>query len=339
MKHVPALFAACLIAGCSGSSDTATAPDPTALVTLATAQRGGVAATQTIYGAVEQNADTQFTLVAPIEAIISRIAAPVGSMVGQGDLVVALSPSPSTRAQMARLSAESRTAQLAYERAQRLRSDGLVSDAEVESARAAAEGARASQAALTTQSGQLALRAPAPGFVQSITSSPGDLAAAGATIATISRGGDLRARFGIDPQSIGRLSRGSGVTLSSAGGGQSITVPILSVDPAVDPQTRLASVYARVPAAYRTGVGQPLSGTVTLEQASSAVTVPYDALLDDGGQPYVFVVAKGVAHRADVAIGASDGSSVAITRGVRAGDRVVTKGGTAVEDGTKVRTR
>ena len=276
--HFLPVAAALSLAACSSSSNPAPETTPAALVALATAKNDRIASTQAIYGAVDQDAGAQFTLSAPIEAMVNRIAAPVGTRVKRGELVVVLSPSPSTRAEAARLSADARTTQLAYERAQRLRSDGLVSDAEVESAKAAAQGAQASQAAITTQSGQLSLRAPGAGFVQSIASGPGNLVTAGTTIATISRAGALRARFGIDPALIPRLSRGAGIQLSPSGGGQATTLPIVSIDPTVDPQTRLASIYVSVPGSYATGAGQPLSGLVTLEQSSNAVTVPYSAL-------------------------------------------------------------
>lgn len=340
MKHaLLVLAAATLLAACSGTSTPAPSTDPTALVTLSMAQSGGVAYTQAVYGTVGQDAGSQYMLSAPIQAMVARIAAPAGTFVARGQIVVELIPSPSTRAEISRLSAEARAAQLAYERAQRLRADGLVSESEVESARATVLGAQANQAALATQSGQLALRAPGSGYVQSVTSSPGELVSAGTAVATISRSGNLRARFGIDPNLIGRLSRTAGIRIAHSSGEQPVTLPITSVDPSADPQTRLASVYVSVPAAFGSGTGQPLSGEITLEQSSSAVTIPYQALLDDGGQPYVFVVTKGVAHREDVEIGASDGTIVAIVKGVKVGDQVVTEGGTALDDGTKVRTK
>ena len=101
------------------------------------------------------------------------------------------------------------------------------------------------------------------------------------------------------------------------------------------PQTKLASLFAQVPARLGIGAGQTLSGTVTLQQAGDAVTIPYAALLDDGGQPYVYVVQGGIAHRRDVVPGPADGARVAIEKGVNAGDRVVVKGGTALEDGIR----
>ena len=334
-----ALAAATLLAGCSGTSAPPPTADPTALVTLTTARSGGVASTQAVYGTVDQDAGSQFMLSAPVEAMVARIAATAGTSVTRGQIVVELMPSPSTRAQISRLSTEARAAQLAYERAQRLRADGLVSESDVESARATAQGAQANQAALAAQSKALALRAPGSGYVRSITSSPGELVSAGTPVATINRSGNLRARFGIDPHLIGRLSRGAGIRISRSGGDQPLMLPITSVDPSADPQTRLASIYVAVPEAFASGTGQPLSGEVTLEQTSSAVTIPYQALLDDGGQPYVFVVAQGVAHRKDVEPGASDRTIVAIVKGVQVGDQVVTQGGTALDDGTKVRTK
>ena len=46
-----------------------------------------------------------------------------------------------------------------------------------------------------------------------------------------------------------------------------------------------------------------------------------------------------MAHRHDVTVGAANDKRVAITKGVSTGDKVVTAGGTGVEDGMKVRTK
>ncbi|MCL6305272.1 HlyD family secretion protein, partial [Streptococcus agalactiae] len=77
--------------------------------------------------------------------------------------------------------------------------DGLVGNAEVEQARAAAATAGATRSSLAQRTASLALTAPSAGIVQAVTGSPGDLVQPGASIATIVRDGDVRARFGIDP--------------------------------------------------------------------------------------------------------------------------------------------
>ncbi|GAA4778576.1 efflux RND transporter periplasmic adaptor subunit [Stakelama sediminis] len=336
----PFVFA-CLISlsACSGGGAQDNSPTPVALVSLGTAQKQAVAQSMTLYGSVETGAEAQYTLSAPVEAIVAAIAAPVGTPVHRGQLVVRLRPSPTTQAQLIQARSDAQTASEALARAQRLRSDGLASDADVESARKAAQSAQAMLASLTSQTNGLALRAPGAGFVQSVTANPGNLVSAGTTIATISRRGTLRARFGVSPAVAGKLSPGTVLTIRASDGSPPFDAPILSVDPTVDPQTRLASVYIRVPQALHFGPGQTLTATVPVTQAGSDVTVPYAALLNDGGQAYVYVVRNGIAHRHDVQTGASGPKRVAILSGVAAGDKVVIAGGTGVEDGMKVRTR
>jgi multidrug efflux pump subunit AcrA (membrane-fusion protein) len=143
----------------------------------------------------------------------------------------------------------------------------------------------------------------------------------------------------VDPALARTLQRGASVRITPSGGGTAFTVPILSVDPNVDPTTRLASIFVRLPAGSGIGAGEPLTGELAVTSAGNALTVPYPALLDEAGQPFVYVVANGIAHRRNVAIGPSDGQRVVVTSGLSTGETVVVAGGTAVEDGMRVRTR
>ncbi len=340
MKHRLVLLAATTCAACSAGAPSADpTPTPVALVSLATAQAGALAQEVTLYGVAEGGAGGRAALSAPAEAIVTRVLAPVGTPVSAGDVVVQLAPSPTTRLDVVKASSDARAADAAYARARRLRGDGLVGDAEVEAARAAAASADATRASLGARAAALTLRAPAAGFVESVPVNPGDTVQLGALVATIARPGDLRGRFGADPAVARALRSGTAVRISATKGRAEFAVPIQSVSPLVDPTTRLASVFVRLPAQAGIGVGETLSGNVAVGAPTGMPTVPYPALLDDGGQPFVFVVMRGTARRRDVAVGAVQGDRVAIVKGIRLGDRVVTQGGTAVEDGMKVRTK
>lgn len=341
MNRLSSLTALLLLSACTGSGnqDESSAASPEALVSLATATNGAVATTTSIYGAVEMGASAQYTLAAPVEATVVSVPAPVGTHVIRGSLVVALRPAPTTSAQIAKAASDAKAAEQALARAERLRADGLASDADVETARQTLAASRATSQALAQQTRALSLRSPGEGYVSAVAVNPGDLVASGANVATISRTGALRARFGVDPALINQLSPGQTIRVKRSGGGASFDMLILSVDPSIDPQTRLAALFGRIPASLALGPGQPLTGTAILSRSAGAVTIPYAALLDDGGQPYVYVVSGGVAHRHDVVTGATSGKLVAIEKGVAAGDKVVTAGGTAVEDGMKVRTK
>jgi RND family efflux transporter MFP subunit len=172
--------------------------------------------------------------------------------------------------------------------------------------------------------------------VQGLSARSGDQIAAGTTIASVATKGDLRAHFGIDPVIAQRVRLGQTLDLASVSGAGHATMPVDGVDTQVDPTTRLASVYADVPRDFGVGPGEALRGSLSLAAQASGITIPYGALLDDGGRSYVFVVKGGVAHEQDVSPGSSTGDRIQILKGLAAGDKVVTEGGTALEDGMKV---
>ena len=253
---------ALLLGACSGGQGDESAPDPVALVKLAAVTAGAVPETVKLYGAAEDSTSARQVLSAPLEAVIASIDTPAGSSVASGQIVARLKASPTSQLDLAKAAADARAANDAYARARRLRADGLVSDAEVETARSAAQTATATRASLAARTGALLLRARAPGYIESIAASPGDVVAAGAPVATISNPGHLRARFGVDPGAARRISVGSSIRIRPSGGGAGFAAPILAVSPVVDPQTRLASLSVRVPPASGIGAGEMLTGEV-----------------------------------------------------------------------------
>jgi RND family efflux transporter MFP subunit len=338
MNYTAPIAALLLLAACSGGADEDKAPTPTALVSIARVEQGAVSRRVTLYGAAEGGSASKRVLTAPAAAIVARIVAPAGTKITRGQIVAILAPAADTSLELAKASSDARAADAALARAERLRTDGLASNADVETARAAARSADATRASLSDRAARLVLRAPVSGFVDSIVANPGDSVAAGATVATIAEPDDARARFGVDPGLAAAIQPGDGLRIMRPRGGF-VDVPVLSVTGVVDPQTRLASLFAAIPASSGINVGETLKGEVSISGHGDTLTIPYTALLDDGGQSYVFTVSGGAAHRRDVAIGPVAGNRIAIISGLKAGDQVVTEGGTALEDGMKVRTK
>jgi membrane fusion protein (multidrug efflux system) len=69
---------------------------------------------------------------------------------------------------------------------------------------------------------------------------------------------------------------------------------------------------------------------------ADAVAAPLFTLVDKGGERIVFVEKDGVAESRTISIGVIEGDRVQITRGLNAGDHLIVKGQTEVEDGMKV---
>lgn len=327
-----------LLAACGKAADEGgnSSDQPVAEVRVAIASLGSNEGSITAYGATEAGPGSTHSLVAPAEAIVDTVFAPTGTAVGAGQPVIALRASRTSRLESAKALSDSQAANAAFARAERLRKDGLASNADVETARSAATTARAAVANIGI-SGRLTLRAPVSGTVQGLTVKPGDQVATGTSIAAVVTRGELRARFGVDPAIAPRIHSGTTAQVQLVSGGTPVTVPVVGVDPTVDATTRLSSVFVRIPAGLNFAAGESLRATFDVGATGQGITVPYAALLDDGGRSYVFVVQKGVAKRVDVSPGNSAGDSVQILKGVQPGDEVVVEGGTALDDGMKVR--
>ncbi|MGB5745933.1 MAG: efflux RND transporter periplasmic adaptor subunit [Desulfobacterales bacterium] len=69
---------------------------------------------------------------------------------------------------------------------------------------------------------------------------------------------------------------------------------------------------------------------------ADAVAVPLFALVDKGGERIVFVEKDGVAESRTISIGVIEGDRVQVIGGLNAGDHLIVKGHTEVEDGMKV---
>ena len=333
------LLLSVLLAGCGGSSDTADTGETTnAIAQIRTAVVAGGAAAETItaYGVAEQAAGNEHALTTQAEATVARVVTPTGTAIGAGQVVAILNPSASSRLDLSKAASDTLSAENALARAVRLRKDGLASDADVNSARSTYQTAAQTLKAARERGATLILRAPVAGTVQGLTAKPGDLVAAGTTVATIGTRGDLRVHLGIDPAIAARVRSGQPISISSVNTDSALATNVIGVDPQVDQTTHLASVYARLPIGSGFGPGQPVRASITVAGGAGGVTIPYAALLDDGGRTYVFVVQKGVAKRRDVRPGNTAGDTIQIVTGLQQGERVVTEGGTALEDGMKV---
>ncbi len=331
---------ALLVTACSSGSDSGdNAADPVALVKVAPVTEGASAQQQTIYGAAESGPGGKMSLVAPIEAKVFEIVAPVGTPVRQGQVVVRLTASPTTRVDAAKAVIDAAAANAAFARAQRMRADGLMSDADVETARASAASANALRASFASRAGDLTLRAPSVGVVDTVAVATGDLLQPGAAVATVTRVSDVRVRFGVDPDTARSIHPGVQLIIAGGAGRAPVSATVEAVNGAVDAQTKLTAVFARIPAGSGILPGQSLTATIDIGKTSAAMSVPYSALLDDAGQAYVYIVSGGAAHRRDVVSQPASGDHATIVKGLKPGERVVVEGGTALEDGMKVRTQ
>jgi RND family efflux transporter MFP subunit len=96
----------------------------------------------------------------------------------------------------------------------------------------------------------------------------------------------------------------------------------------IDPRTRALPVQFHVDnRAGRLLIGQTATAILYTRHRERMPTLPQDAVLMEAGRPYVFVQTGGESFsRRSIEIATRDGARVGVRSGVKAGDRVVTRG-------------
>jgi RND family efflux transporter MFP subunit len=232
------------------------------------------------------------------------------------------------------------------QRAKDLRAKGWTTDAQMDSARAAADEARARlnraerSVELTKNSLSYAtLVADTRGVVTATLVEPGQVVGSGQTAIRVARFAEKEAVVAIPETLVGRAKDGvASVTLWSEPN-KKYAAKLREVAPSADPATRTYLAKFSLPDAGDT-VSLGMTATLTLaDRATERVArVPLSALYSQGGSPSLYVVddAGGLSLK-PVAVKSYDSDSVVIAGGVDEGAKIVTLGVQKLDPAQKVR--
>lgn len=201
----------------------------------------------------------------------------------------------------------------------------------VDAARAAVQSNEARRA-------DTVLLAPMDGYVTARSADPGTTAQPGQAILTLQSFRDIWVSFPV-PDTVGpSLSSGTEVTVTfDAIPGQRFTADVVQINPSADPQGRQFTIRAAMKNAegyFKPGMFAHV--LVETARAGGVVAVPREAVLQDRQGSYVMVISDDTAHHRAVTTGLSDAAFITITRGVNAGEKVVTVASRPVKDGDPV---
>jgi multidrug efflux system membrane fusion protein len=191
------------------------------------------------------------------------------------------------------------------------------------------------------------LRAPLSGVVLQKSIEKGTLVSPGTTGFTIADTSSVKAVFGVADVAVSEMKLGRTLSVESETmPGTEFRGQITSVFPAADPKSRAFNVEVTIPnPTFLLRPGMVVSLRVGTRQAAPAQpVVPLNTVMKAKGDPNgyaVFVVTeeggRQVARLRDVKLGESYGNTVAVTEGLKQGDRVIATGGTLVTDGDQVK--
>ncbi len=306
-------------------------PEPMEVITAAAATERDHRPTTTSIGTVL--AMRSITLRNELAGTVRRVALEPGRIVEPGALLVALDVSVE-EAELEALEAQAALAQTTLNRLESLSEHKAVAQEEVDQARAARDVAQAQIARLKAVIARKTIRAPFRARVGLADVHPGQYLNEGTELTTLQGVADaVHVDFTVAQRVAAGLRVGDSVTVITPNE-QAGPIParIVAIDSRVDPDTRNASVRARITGAdYVPAPGASVRVLVPAGRPAKAVAVPVSALRKGPQGDHVFVIepdsaGKPRAHVRAVQSGPVLGEDVLIHGGLEAGEQVATSG-------------
>ena len=184
------------------------------------------------------------------------------------------------------------------------------------------------------------IRSPIDGVVTDRPLYVGDLATANQPLLTVMNISKLIAKGHLPQSEAAQLKVGNHAEIRVPGLEDAIEGKVTLVSPALDPGSTTLEVWveARKPSTYlRPGISVQVA--ITAKTDKNAVVIPAGTVFKnpEGGDYVLLAGTDDKAHLKIVHVGIRNAGSAEIASGVNEGDPVITSGGYAVPDGTKIK--
>lgn len=355
---------ACAASGCHRGASDEHGQDPAApvAVTCQPARTAPASSTVTLRGVIGVPPDRDAVVAPQVAGRLSEVRVHEGDRVSRGDLLATVDDpalEPALReAEAARAAARANldNANATLTRARRLLDQGIAPRRQVDDAQARQAGAEAdyqaaqARAALARKNhDRRRVTAPISGVAVRVLRRAGELVdgTPATPVVEIADPTVLELRADAAAEDLVRVREGSPVSIElDALPGRTLTGQVVFVSPAVDTATSLGVVRATItPPPAGSGqlkIGLAARMNIDVAQSGTVVVVPAAAMRrgSDGREEVVVcAAAPGGGHAAEVRpveVAGRTGDVVEITRGVRAGERVVTTHLLGLEDGAAI---
>lgn len=333
----PALSAllAAMLAGCGGGGPGGFQMPP---VPVEVADVRGETVTDLFRAVGTVEAEETVRIVNEIGGVVRELPFAEGRPVAQGDLIARLDDSE-LQAESVRADALRDQARTNHERVRQLLEARAASQQELDDASSALKVAEANAVVARTRLDKAHIRSPLTGVAGRRQVSPGAYLAVGTTITEVASVGMVRIGFAAPERYLPQLRRRAAVSVqTTAYPGEVFEGAILVVDPILDAATHTVQLVAHVRnRGGRLRPGMSADVTATLGRRPDALTVPDEAVFNEGNQNFVYVVKPdSTVMRQAVVLGTRDSSRAEVTQGLKAGDRVVRAGYQKLFEGARV---
>lgn len=325
-----------LVVSCGGETTQqfAGAAAPVRVGTLRVA-REPLTVAITAVGTIEP--ENQITVAAQEDGLVTALLAREGDQVERGEVLVELDDRELS-AQLAEAQARLVEAEAQWGRAESLRRDGLVTEAEADSARASLDVAKARVDALRTRVSFTRIVAPQDGVVTVRHVELGDVVGARSPVLELASG-RLVLRVPVSELEVVRLEVGDRAKVTvDALPETPVLASILRIFPAADKASRQVTVELVLddpPDELRPGF--LARADLVVRRLEDALMIPEPAI-QRGSEinTFVWVIENGAARARPIQVGVRQGGRAQVEAGLQEGDEVVVEGAALLRDGEAV---
>ncbi|WP_269530806.1 efflux RND transporter periplasmic adaptor subunit [Chitinimonas sp. BJYL2] len=291
-------------------------------------------AIEAIYASGQIEPGVQLPIAPRNAGYVAAVLAREGDAVKRGQVLIRLQDDDLANGE-AELAARADLARRQWLRAQDLRKQGFVSQAELDRSRSEQDAAQAALARSQSQRRFLQLTAPADGLILKRDVEVGQFVNVGQPLLYLSCCAPLRVSAEVDEEDISRVQIGQPVLLrADALGDAVIQAEVAEITPKGDPVSRSYRVRMKIAEPDRFRVGMTVDANIVLARRQQALLLPRTAVSDQ----QVWRVQDGKLLRSKVVTGATTADKIEIRSGIGAQDQIVVKPLDTFKPGQRVRT-
>ncbi|URJ43449.1 efflux RND transporter periplasmic adaptor subunit [Paenibacillus polymyxa] len=206
----------------------------------------------------------------------------------------------------------------------------------IDVARASVNQAKSSLDTARSQLVDTVVKAPISGTISVVTGTQGQMVSAQSAVATIANTNPIIAKVNVSESELLKMQVGSSVTVGVDSLNKRIEAKVSAINPVMDNDLKAYPVEISVP----NGSGELKSGMVVTvymkSEAPKNILVSQDAITEQAGKKYAYVVEGTVAKRVEVQTGQESAKQIEVTKGLAEGQNVVVKGVSLLTDGAKI---
>jgi RND family efflux transporter MFP subunit len=292
-------------------------------------------------------------IVAEVAGRVIRIDASEGTRVERGSLLVRIDPDKiqyaldAKRAEAAQAEAQADLSRRELERSENLYHQNLISDGEIDAARANARRAsewfnqiHAEQKQLELDLENCGIRAPYAGYTVRKLTDVGEWVNPGTPVYEMVDLDIVKVILDLPERHFGHVRIGSTVTLSATSDPVPVEGRVTGVAPSAGQDTHTFPVIVEVDNRdHRLGGGMLVRATLSLDDVFTSLAVSKDAVVRQGNQTMVYTIADGKAVPIPVVTTSTEGNMIAVRgEGLGEGMPVVVRGNERIFPGSPVRT-